>query len=74
MQKVFSFNVSCVRNLENITSDSYINKVPFPNLVVSVRAEHSLLEFRNLLGQGESKIANYKNHYVIITIRKAGGI
>lgn len=74
MRKVFSFNVSCVRNLENITSDSYINEAPFPNLVVLVRAEHSLLELRNLLGQGESKIANYKNHYFIITIRKAGEI
>lgn len=71
MGKVFSFNVSSVRNLKNVTSNSCINKIPFPNLVALVRAEPSLLQLRNLLGQREWEIANYKNHYVIITIRKA---
>lgn len=54
-----------------LTTNSCINEVPFPNLIAFVRGEHSLLELRNLLGQGEREIANYKNHYVIITIRKA---
>lgn len=69
--KVFSFNVSFVRNLGNVTANSYINEVPFPNVVALVRADTSLLEFRNPLAQGENEIPNYNNHYVIITVRRA---
>lgn len=69
-RKVFSFNVSFVRSLGNVTGNSYINEFPFPNLVALVRADASLLEFRNPLAEGENVIASYNNHYVIITVRK----
>ena len=63
--------VSSVENLGNVPSNSYINEVPFLNLAVLTRAASSLLELRTLLTQGEMGIANYKNHYAIITIRSA---
>lgn len=61
--------VSSAEDLGNVTSNCYINEVPeFSSVSKSIEFPSGA---QNTLPQGENEIANYKNHPVILTIRKA---